>query len=299
MDVFSKKIIRISKILFLGCLAFLFAQKVNAQDKIHKKSGKILHVKIIEVGVEDIRYRLQDQPDGIIYAVEKADVEKVVLENGLMQKFDEPTLDNPQIYADQHKNAVKVTFLAPLAGYTTFSYERALKPGRSWEAKLGIIGLGIRDPDKRMNLGTSYGQQSGAYVGAGYKFIIQPSYRTARQRYTHILNGAYFRPEISVGHYSENLGQQYYYNGTSFVWTDNATVSTTFGSITLSSGRQWVFDDTFLIDMFLGLGYGTMSKSSSGVSAERYNNSGASYGTYVGTGGFAFLFGLNIGFLFK
>jgi hypothetical protein len=284
MNNFSKNISRIAKILLVGCLAFLFAQEAQAQDKIYKKSGKILNVKIIEIGVEDIRYRQQDQPDGVIYAIEKIDVEKVVLENGLTQRFEQDNLVNSEIYADQRKQALKISFLAPLVGYTRFTYERAIKPGHSWEAKLGIIGLG-----RKGGLFDISSNQAGAFLAAGYKFILQPDYRTARQRYTHILKGSYFSPEIAFGAYSQDA--------TSYSWLGTTTttkVRTNYGCVVLSFGKQWVINDIFLIDIAYGLGYGSFSRSNN--SNESLDIAGG-YGYTVLSNGLVSASKLNIGIL--
>jgi len=40
-------------------------------------------------------------------------------------------------------NTLKFNFIAPLTGYTGFSFEKYLKPGLNWEAGFGIIGLGL------------------------------------------------------------------------------------------------------------------------------------------------------------
>lgn len=289
MNQISKKVTHFAKLLFMGCLALLLAQKTYAQDKIHKKNGKILNVKIIEIGVEDIRYRQQDQNESIIYSIEIESVEKIVLENGLVHKFDTPSLKNPEIYANQRKNALKVTFLAPLAGYTTFSYERSIKPGHSWEAKLGIIGLG-----KTGGFFSSSSQfqekQLGAFITGGYKFILSPDYYAARQRYSHILKGSYFRPEISLGSYGENT---YIYSASQSRTTERMV--TNFISLVLSAGKQWVIDDTFLVDIFGGMGYGGTSSTYRG---NELPNRGSEYGVYI-ENGLAISFGLNIGILIK
>ncbi len=292
MNNFSKNINRIAKILFAACFVFLLTHEAKAQDKIHKKNGKILNVKIIEVGVEDIRYRQQDQPDGVIYAVEKVDVEKVVLENGLVQKFGDSNLDNSELYQSQRKQALKVSFLAPLAGYTRFTYERAIKPGHSWEAKLGIVGLG-QQGGLDGSLGSSQVRQSGVFVAGGYKYILQPSYYLSRQRYAHILKGSYFRPEIAFGSYAESQNRIF--------WTGSGWASTTqryttsYFCFILSGGKQWIINDRFLIDISYGIGYG--GYRSNQPSGELFDFSATNYGYTILSNGLATSSTLNIGFL--
>ena len=84
--------------------------------------------------------------------------------------------------ANQSKNAIKINFLSPLFGTTELIYERSIKPGRSWETALGIVGLGndIQEIDPR-----------GVYGKFAYKFMRSPDAYLQNMHYSHILKGAY------------------------------------------------------------------------------------------------------------
>ena len=133
-------------------------------------------------------------------------------------------------------------------GSTQFTYERSLRPGKSIEATLGIIGLGF-DPQEV--------NPRGATFKIGYKFIKTPDYILPGMRSSHILNGGYIRPELIFNAYSyENYYYDYMYNPEASSRTNSFS-----GAIVLNIGKQWVFSDSFLIDFYIGAGYGFASDS--------------------------------------
>lgn len=221
-----------------------------AQDQIIKKNLEIISCKIREVASDEIKYLLPDYPQDVVFSIEKEKVAKIVFENGKEMSF-QKEMTNPENYLDQKKNALKIDFMSPLTGNTTFSYERSLKPGRSIEASLGIIGLGI-DPNDV--------DQGGAFVKFGMKFIKSPDFYLQGMRYAHIMKGSYFKPEIGFSLYSKDIETGYdvydpntgYYN---WVYTEERA-SIFAGFIQVVLGKQWVVDDVFLIDMYGGIGYG-------------------------------------------
>ena len=207
-------------------------------------------------------------------------------------------MTNSNNYADNKKNAIKIDFLAPMFGQTTLGYERSMGPGASVEFNLGIIGWGLQNYKPSDNSITSDGViSSGAFIRAGYKFIKSPDFYLKGMRYAHVLKGSYIRPEITVGACTEVLT-----TGSGFNWLRASTPSSTitknvqFGAIMLDFGKQWVMNDIFLVDYFVGFGYGFSSKSNdndySGFSLSAYGvNNHAMIGPWSGTP-FAFTCGL-------
>lgn len=60
---------------------------VIGQDKIVKNTGEILEVRIIEIGIETISYKIFSNQNGPLYIIEKSNVLKVYLENGDVEDF--------------------------------------------------------------------------------------------------------------------------------------------------------------------------------------------------------------------
>ena len=229
-----------TKSLFLTLISiFLLTGIVQSQDKIFKKNQEVIECKVTEIGTDYVKYFLPDYPDDVLFSIDTDKIRKIVFASG-KEKYFIDELKNPENYADNKKNALKVDFISPLTGNTTFAYERSLKPGRSIEATLGIIGLGININDLN---------QAGAFMKFGYKFLKSPDYYFKRMRYGHLLKGSYVRPEIGFAYYSYNT-QPDFYGG------DRERKSVLTMALHLIIGKQWVFDDAFLVDFFVGIGYG-------------------------------------------
>ncbi len=253
----------------------LLAVNVFAQDKIYKKDLSVIACTIKEVGSEDIKYHTDEVPEGVLLSIAIDKVAKVEFANG-KELFFKDNFTDPENYADQHKNLVKLNFLEPLNGSTSFSYERSMRPGRSVEGTLGIIGLGwdIRET-----------KPLGAYVGVGMKFLSKPDHYFRKMRYAHILKGFFVKPELILSSY-KSIPYEDFFISTNTNTTDKVTVFT--GVLMINLGKQWVFDDGFALELFGGVGYGAKSR-----------NDVAQYSIFVGNDvPLAGRAGLRIGFLF-
>ncbi len=274
---------KIKILLSSAIVLFFFVQKGHSQDLIIKKTQDTIFCKISEIATDDIKYSLPEYPDDVRFSIEKGKLLKVVFSNGKEMVFVDE-LSNPENYIGQKKNAIKIDFLSPLTGNTTFAYEHSLKPGRSIEGTLGIIGLGIDANDHNPR---------GAFLKFGMKFIKSPDFYLRGMRYAHILKGAYVKPEISLGYYSKDFeysdySNPYHYN----YYTKRESIAT--GAIHLDFGKQWVYNDAFLVDFFFGVGYGFSTHPDSYDPTYQYGYIIASEVVPI-----SFSAGLKMGFLFK
>ena len=192
--------IMIIKTLFIIPILFIIlGSSVQAQDLIIKRNQDTIYCDIKEMGTESVKYLLPDYPDDVMFAVDNDKVLKVVFENGKEKVF-MTEMENPENYADNCKNAIKVDFISPLTGNLTFTFEHSLKPGASFEGTLGIIGLGVNVGDRNAR---------GTFFKFGYKFIKSPDFYFNKMRYAHVLKGGYVKPEIAVGYYTHNVTEDY------------------------------------------------------------------------------------------
>jgi hypothetical protein len=76
--------------------------------------------------------------------------------------------------------------------------------------------------------------------------------------YSHILKGAYFAPEFAIRYMEyDSYNYNYFYSS-----EPNTKRKEDFAfALLLKVGKQWVIDDAFVIDWFVGMGYG-FSKAS-------------------------------------
>jgi hypothetical protein len=282
-----KNIIRTPKFFLLIAYCLISTFQASGQDTIYKRNKEIIQAKIIEIGLDEIKYKIPNYADGPTIVIAKDQIWKIVFASGLTQLMT-PEMFNPENYSTQKKNAIKIDFLAPMFRHVTFIFEHSLKPGQSIEASLGIIGIGYNFDE--------YTDQKGAFVRFGYKFIKSPDYYLRGMKYAHILKGSYIRPEILFGSYSENYSYQEYnlYGYPSTTTTINERI--TYGAFQLSFGKQFIFDDLFLVDYYFGLGY-AFSHNTGG----HYNDGVPYFG--VSSSGYSnpisFSGGLRIGFLIK
>jgi hypothetical protein len=253
--------------------------KLSAQDRIIKTNSDTIVCKVKEVSTDEVKYILPETSMDIVFGVDKNDIIKIILENGKELSFSH-SLYGEKTYEDQKKHAIKLNFLAPLTGNTTISYERLIRPSRSWEVSLGIIGLGVDDNDENPR---------GAFAKFGMKFIKSPDFYLKGMRYAHVLKGTYVKPEIAFSTYSyENR----HYDFGFFPSGNDERETNWAAAFNIIIGKQYVFNDIFLLDMYFGLGYG-FSKDNNDE-AYHYGFSGANSDTPLTVTG-----GLKIGILLK
>lgn len=265
------------KSILFTTILILFASPfiLNAQDEIHKKNNEVIICVVREVGTVEIKYNLPEYEDIVVFSIDKDKVSKIVFGSGQVLEIVNE-MYNPENYLDNRKRAIKIDFISPLTGNTTISYEQSIKPGRSWEASVGLIGLGL-DPNNNNPLGL--------FAQFGFKFIKSPDFYFSRMRYAHLLKGGYVKPEVSLGVYGIDR-DTYYMN------QNRETVIS--GAIMVNFGKQWVFDNVMLFDMYVGVGYG-FSTGTYGDDMD-YN-----FGYVTGPPEFpiALQAGINIGYLLK
>ena len=240
-----------TRLIFILALSFVCSVSFS-QDKIYKKGGEMIKAKVTEIGTGEVKYTLFNKTGGPVYVIDKSKIEKIEFEDGHTETYLN-NLKDPELYKDQKKNALKVNFLSPLLGYTQFSFERSIKPGRSFELSLGIIGLG---KNYQMDYYTSTGQfteynrsAKGVSIGGGYKFSKLPDYINKDIKFSHILQGSYAKPNFYFGTYGENILDEK---------TGQAVeerVTTVYGALMIELGRQWVFSESMVLDVYFGVGY--------------------------------------------
>lgn len=259
----------------LTLMLLVLGLNLLGQDKIIKKNGDVLNCVVTALGSDQINYHYTDRP-GITFGIDKALVDRIEFASGEVIKIEENTFNSIEYYANQNQRALKLGFLSPMYGNMEFTYEQVVKPGRSWEAALGIIGIGL-DPNER--------NPSGAYGKVAYKLTRTPDYYMHRMHYSHILKGAYLAPEIAFRFVEYNRIKYNWFSENTYDRVNDFSLA-----IHLKFGKQWVFNNMFIIDSYIGIGYGTTNQD--------YDM--ANYGFAVMGSNFpvSFTSGIRIGFAF-
>lgn len=288
------------KLVFSLLVALLLSLSSQAQDQIIKRDGQKIGCKITEIGTSEIKYYKQENLQGPIYSISKELVQMIVFENGKKEVFNiNDELKNLDNYPGQLTKAIKLNFFSPLIGYSEFSFEKQVSVGKSYELSLGIIGMG-RNNVLEYNYATGFNEtkknQFGVFLSGGYKFSKLPDFLFGRTRYTHIMQGAYIKPALYLGTYSEN---RIAYKASSQYAIEKQQVN--FGALHLEFGKQWVFSNKVLLDGYWGLGYGFDNK----LESDSYTNSAATAAynyanTRLGNSpGLSFSFGIKLGMLIR
>ena len=287
------------RIFFLMLTMLAIGAVAQAQDKIYRKSGSIIKCKVLEVGVDEVKYKPEGQDDAPIYAIEVDRIKKIEFANGKVEKFT-VDLTDPENYVGQRTQALKVNFLSPLVGFTNFTYEKSQGVGKSYELGFAIIGAGNNQQlDYYDNNGFRLEKkdQFGFAASVAYKFIRTPEYYTRRTRQYHIMQGSYAKPIFMLGHYGEN---RVAYKGNTQYVIERQKV--TFAALQVELGRQWVFGERFLMDWSFGLGYTADNKKSNSY----YYGEDDSYSSYnyltarLGRSpGFSVSWNFKVGYLLK
>ncbi len=289
------------KLTLLAIAIFTFCVTSFSQDVIHKKGGEKIKCKITQVTPEEITYKMLDEVDGPTYTIDKAKVLKVVYQSGRVETYvSNASMNDPELYADQLKKAIKVNFLSPQFGYFQVSYEKSVKPGSSYEFDLSVLGAGRNVTVARIyETGVYKEVKRGAFgiaLGAGYKFNKMPNYISRGSRYSHILHGSYAKPNAILGLYKENYPSE--------LANSNVVVKRTvaYGSLGVTLGRQQVFGGKFLIDIGLNIGYmaDNKKKNTSNYLINEDILSNNFTGTRIGSGaGFMMGLAIKVGLLIK
>lgn len=227
---------------FLFLLSTLIFAQGKYGDRLVQRNGKVIVCQVREIGDDEIKYVMEGYRDDLVFGIDKNKVTTIIFADGRQIELSD-SMYGAENYAGQNKNALKFYFFSPLFGASTFGYERSLSPGRSIELALGIIGLGTEN--------TTFKESDGFHFNIGYKFIKDPDFYVKGMRYAHILKGSYFKPELAFSSYNYIDKGFLYYNEQTALKGD-----VLMGAFILNVGKQWVYSDRFLIDWFVGAGYG-------------------------------------------
>ena len=283
-------------VVLLGFSSFVFSQ-----DKIYRKGGQTIKAKVTEIGIDEIKYKLFDEPDGPSYSIEKDRIIKIVYQSGRTEVY-QNNLKDPELYVGQANKALKLEFLSPLLGYTEITFEKGIAPGRSMEFSLGIIGAGKNHEIYYYGYfpGGSIEEYKrdarGAFISGGYKFSKLPDFINRNIRYSHVLQGFYVKPNAIFGTYSDNVVSE----KNQQIVVDRRSV--TFGALMIDLGKQWVFGEKFVLDLHFGFGYTADNIKFDGNVYSAVGDEYSAYNFAVGrvgrSPGLGVQGGIKIGFLF-
>ncbi|TXC76121.1 hypothetical protein [Luteibaculum oceani] len=235
--------------LIIGLSNLVFGQK----DTIFKFTGEVIPCKLVEIGNDIIKYTRPELNPDLAFTINYSACSRVVTANGKNVVLQE-NLNNQENYSQQNKRAIKFNFLTPLTNYWEVSYEKSIEPGKSMEVNLGF-NFGTTEI-----FGSSDEETTGFNARFGYKLLKSPDFYLAGMKYSHILKGAYIKPELVISSLNHS-GKAYQYDHATLTSSEQGYSYKTLGAaFMVNLGKQVVYSDSFLIDYFVGIGYGAVTK---------------------------------------
>lgn len=267
--------------VFLLLLSIALFAQTPVRDTIFTRNGSLILCKVREIGTSEIKYIQPEINPDVLIAISKSKVERIIYSNGVEQQFERDQIEtieenSEDLFAMQRKSAVKIDFLGLAVNTLNLTYERCLRPGRSVEFSVGGIGLGFGLKDENA---------AGVLLKGGYKFAKNPDYYLKGMRYAHILKGKYLKLELDFASYKVEAQRDFFENREKYTVTKFAFL--------IVAGNQWILENSFLIDVYAGVGLGTNNLDDNDLS---YPYGFATLGDEFPM---AFSCGIRIGFLLK
>lgn len=186
-------------------------------------------------------------------------------------------------------NIFKFNFFSPLLGHSMFSYEREIKPNRSREFSLSIIGAG-ENMNKFYDFQTGNTiyeeRQIGASLGYGYRFYMPRRSTYKYNKKVPSLTGFYFKPTVYGNIFVDDPAL---FNGT--VLERDVILS---AAVLMESGWQAIIGKVFSIDVYGGFGYGFVNIDYDSFSNQ--NRTNPAFGTNKNSNSYTFnRFGRTVG----
>lgn len=152
---------------------------------------------------------------------------------------EQDSLAESKRWPERKGNGIKFNLVFPV-GSAVFYFEKGMKRGRSLDIGIGIIGLGFMSNDN----------SGGGFFRIGAKYIRQSKEYTQGLKYVHPLHGTYIKPEFSFGMFGKK------------VWYSDKHLLVATGAVQMILGKQWIFSNVLMVDLYGGLGFAFVSDSS-------------------------------------
>ena len=271
---------------------FLLTQAAFSQDVIQKKNGEKINGKVLEIGLIEIRYVPQDNPEGPVISITKDEVLHVEFENGTHWKNTPDPYDVNLDQAVLSKNrALKVYPFSILFANLAVGYEQHIQPGMSVDLAVGWIG-------PRIGESWSDEKPAGAFIKIGPRFRFGPDFKMRGMQHSHHLQGSYLMPQFCFSMFNTNLTE----NGTSSPFSSTPPVGfryqVTAFALNLVYGKQLISANSVVFDYHFGIGFGLQSRD---IPTDRENFDGYCFShLYAGPGApITFEIGIAIGGLLQ
>lgn len=248
-----------------------------AQDIIIKNNGEKLEVIIKKVTKNNIKYILFDDPNKVLYTIDKVLITNVVFSYGKKDLDVKDPEKNPYYFAEDKIGNIMINFSAFSGNTLAFAYEKVIKPGQSIMSELKLYGLGSKPESEE--------KRSGLGIDFHYRLKTKSFFSKKEYRPKHILHGPYFAPIIGLSTGSISYDNKYQYTNS------KKKLEHTIFHFGIQYGNQWILQRKISIDTSFGFHY-YLGNQSTGNEQETIR-----LGNMVGGSNKLFSFNLRVGFL--
>lgn len=144
-----------------AALLLIVSLQAGAQDLILKKNGEELKAKVVELTETSIKYKAEDNPEGPLYNLPKAEVFKIKYANGKSDFF------------GNQETKPATTTIAPPTATSSYKYDSLMKSYKDHRA-IGILGcvvgpvfLASGTAMVILGINSSTSVEQGVFIGGG------------------------------------------------------------------------------------------------------------------------------------
>jgi len=134
------------KRLLVSIIAIALFSTAFAQDKIYKRNGDVVEAKIKSVGTKTVTYLRFDNQSGPEYTILKAEVDRIVYQNGSEDEFNSGRIPRPSRDRDRHEGGpateAHIAYKTSVLAISPMQFsENGLGVGLSYEKSLDKKGI--------------------------------------------------------------------------------------------------------------------------------------------------------------
>jgi hypothetical protein len=177
------------------------------------------------------------------------------------------------------KRIISFGFFSPLNQHISFGYDQLMGTDIVFTSQFGIIGPGINPYGAYTNNGLG-----GGFIDAGIKLFFAPDFVTDGTLRYNSMQGAYFKPQVSVSVFNLNYSYTTYNpnNGTYSTTSDNTHTGI---ALILNIGKQWILAHVVSLDIYAGVGYSVNTANNNRDYISNYYSYEGVPGSIVGAAG--------------
>lgn len=261
-------------------LSFMSTAEIHAQDTIKKKNGEVLKVVVKEINDTQIKYHHFDDPNQVIFSIDRVMVTDIKFSYGKEYKEEEPIMTD-DYFVDDKNMALKLSMSGLWWDSAILSFDKAINPTSGYQISAKVLGLGFGPSANDFDDKSGFGLELGYRLKFGGLKKKKWEYRPK-----HLMAGSYVMPTIG---FNSIRSSNDYSNEKSDVF-----------HIGLNFGKQTVVQNTMIIDYYAGFAFfgGSQERRYDNSLDEVFENDTLSAGDLFGARNLAISLGLKVGLVF-